>query len=321
MLLHDRLPPPSEPALDRVASMQAVLAHRILTTLPAAGDHISAVPRLTLFRRDGPCEPASALYEPSLSLVVQGRKQAILSGHEYAYDPHHFLLTSVDLPTMSHVIAGTPEQPFLSLMLKLDLEAVQEISAGIASQSWPANPTGSGMVIGPMTEELLEPIVRLAALADQPGDIAFMAPLITREITYRLLTAPVGGWLRSIAMLGTRCNRIAHVMSWLRENYARPVRVEDLAGMAGMGVSTFHHHFTGIARMSPLQFQKQIRLHEARRLLLIEPIDAATAALRVGYESATQFNREYRRLFGNPPIRDVTTLRIGGDQSMTASTT
>ena len=141
-----------------------------------------------------------------------------------------------------------------------------------------------------------------------------MGRLLMREITYRLLLSPAGAWLREIAMLGTRCNRIASVIAWLRENYARPVRVEELAEMATMGVSTLHHHFSGITRMSPLQFQKQIRLHEARRLLLVEPIDAATAALRVGYESATQFNREYRRLFGNPPIRDIAMIRTGADR-------
>jgi AraC-like DNA-binding protein len=305
-----------EPDPDPVGRLQAVLARRIEAHLPRAGDHVSAAPGLVLFRRDGPCEPASALYEPSLSLVIQGHKRAIVGDHEYDYDPRHFLLTSVDLPTMSHVIDGRPERPFLSLMLKLDLGVAQEIAADLASRGVAADVPGSGMMIAAVDEGLLEPVTRLVALIDRPQDVDFMAPLITREILYRLLVGPAGGWLRSIAMQGTRRNRIAHVITWLRQHYAEPVRVDQLAEMAAMSVSTFHHHFAGVTRMSPLQFQKQIRLHEARRLLVTEPIDASTAALRVGYESATQFNREYRRQFGSPPMRDVTALRTPALESL-----
>ncbi|MFN6980893.1 MAG: AraC family transcriptional regulator N-terminal domain-containing protein [Brevundimonas sp.] len=309
MSLLDRNRPMLEPDPDPVARLQAVLARCIEPRLPRAGDHVSAVPGLVLFRRDAPCEPALALYEPSLSLVVQGHKRAIIGNHEYDYDSRHFLLTSVNLPTMSHVIDGRPERPFLSLMLKLDLGVAQEIGADLANRSVAADASGSGMMIAAVDEGLLEPVMRLVGLIDRPEDVDFMAPLINREILYRLLVGPAGGWLRSIAMQGTRRNRIAHVITWLREHYAEPVRVDHLAAMAAMSVSTFHHHFAGVTRMSPLQFQKQIRLHEARRLLLTEPIDASTAALRVGYESATQFTREYRRQFGSPPMRDVTALR------------
>jgi AraC-like DNA-binding protein len=279
-----------------------------LRHLPQAGDHISAVPGLSFYRRDGFCEPVSAFYEPSLSLVVQGRKRVVLSEQPYEYDACRFVLTSVDLPTIAEVLDATEDRPFLSVMLKLDLTVAQEVGGEIDLHGVETS-AGSGMTIGTVTAGLLDAILRLAALADAPQDIPVMERLVLREITYRLLTGPAGGQLRQIAKQGTRCNRIAEVIAWLRENYAEPVRIETLAEMAAMGVSTLHHHFKFITRMSPLQYQKQIRLHEARRLLLTEPVDASTAAFRVGYETATQFNREYRRLFGNPPMRDIAGLR------------
>jgi AraC-like DNA-binding protein len=296
---------------DQLRHLREALARRITDRLSAEGERAPSVPGLMLFRRDHSCDAVSALYEPSLALVVQGRKRVTLGTQRIEYDPDHFLLTSVDLPTMSQVVEGTPARPFLSIMLKLDLPIAQEIAAEIDSQGLSAEGPRLPMALGAVTPDLLEPVVRLAALEDQPKDIPFMGGLLVREITYRLLLSPAGAWLREIAMLGTRCNRIAGAIAWLRENYARSIRIEELADIAAMGVSTLHHHFNAITHMSPLQFQKQIRLHEARRLLLVEPIDAATAALRVGYESATQFNREYRRLFGNPPIRDIATLRAG----------
>lgn len=299
---------------DRLARLRATLARRIADNLPRDGELSSPVPGLMLVRRNDPCDAVSALYEPSLALVAQGRKRVTLGSESMEYDPDHFLLTAVDLPTMSQVVEASPVRPFLSIMLKLDLSIAQEIAAEIDTLGLGADGVRVPMALGTVTPDLLEAVVRLAALADRPRDIPFVGKLLMREITYRLLLSPAGAWLREIAMLGTRCNRIAGVIAWLRENYTQPVRIEELAEMAAMGVSTLHHHFNGITRMSPLQFQKQIRLHEARRLLLVEPIDAATAALRVGYESATQFNREYRRLFGNPPVRDITMIRAGVDR-------
>ncbi|MGO4317950.1 AraC family transcriptional regulator N-terminal domain-containing protein [Agrobacterium sp. MCAB5] len=293
----------------RLNHLRSTLALRIGDVLPSDGEHVSPVPGLLLIRRDSPSDAVSALYEPSLALPVQGRKRVILGADWIEYDPDRFLLTSVDLPTMSHVIEASSVRPFLSIMLKLDLQIAQEVAATIDSHGLINDAVHIPMALGTVTADLLDAVIRLEALADRPGDIPFMGPLLMREVTYRLLLSPAGAWLREIAMLETRGNRIGRVIVWLRENHARSVRVEELAEMAAMGVSTFHHHFSGITRMSPLQFQKHIRLHEARRLLLTDRIDAATAALSVGYESATQFNREYRRLFGNPPIRDTSSLR------------
>ncbi|MGO4568010.1 AraC family transcriptional regulator N-terminal domain-containing protein [Rhizobium sp. 2YAF20] len=310
-MLLTTLPPhsPNDGDEYRLNHQRSTLALRISKVLPGDGEHVSPVSGLLLVRRDSPSEAVSALYEPSLALPVQGRKRVILGADRIEYDPDRFLLTSVDLPTMSQVIEASPGRPFLSIMLKLDLPIAQEVAADIDSHGLTNDAVRTPLALGAVTADLLDAVIRLEALADRPKDIPFMSPLLMREVTYRLLLSPAGAWLRGITMLGTRCNRIGGVIAWLRENHARSVRVEELAEMAAMGVSTFHHHFSGITRMSPLQFQKHIRLHEARRLLLTERIDAATAALLVGYESATQFNREYRRLFGNPPIRDTSSLR------------
>jgi AraC-like DNA-binding protein len=294
------------------ASLRERLRSHLLAHLPEAGDHISALPGLTLYRRDSPTEPASMLYEPSVGFVVQGRKRVILGSDAYEYDPAKFVLTTMDLPTISHVLEASSSRPCLSMMLKLDFAMVQAVGGEIDLQGIAAtNNAESGMTFGHMTTELLDAFVRLSALADKPQDMAIMAPLMQREITYRLLMGPSGGHLRRIARQDPRRDKILAAIAWLREHYAEAIRIEDLAERAAMGVSTLHHHFNAITHMSPLQYQKHIRLHEARRLLLTEGLDATSAAYRVGYESVTQFSREYRRLLGNPPIRDISLLRGG----------
>lgn len=310
MLLVDDQKRASEPHADdgRIVA-RARLADRMLHDLAGMDDHMSAVPGLSFYRRGGICTPVSAFYEPSLSLVVQGRKRVMLGAETYEYDACRFMLTSVDLPTIAQVLDGSEAHPFLSLVLKLDLATVQEVGAEIDLQGIPTSEAGSGMTIGMITASLLDAILRLAALADVPRDIPIMGRIVLREIIYHLLVGPAGGQLRQIATHGTQHNRIAEIITWLRAHYAEPVSIEALAEMAAMGVSTFYHHFNAITRMSPLQYQKQIRLHEARRLMLMDRLDASTTAFRVGYESVTQFSREYRRLFGNPPIRDISLLQ------------
>jgi AraC-like DNA-binding protein len=307
-LVHPMIGPDLIPD-DEDAVFDARLAERILDKLPQAGDHDTAIPGLSFYRRDSFCPPASTLYEPSLSLVVQGRKRVVLGAQTYEYGAGHFMLTSVNLPTIAQVLDGSESYPFLSILLKLDIATVKEVGAEVDLQGVRPGTVEAGMAVGIMTPDLLDAIVRLAAFSDTPHDIPIMGKLVLREVVYRLLMGSAGAHLRQIAMLGSQCGRIASVIAWLREHYAEPIRIEELAEMAAMGVSTLHHHFSGITRMSPLQYQKHIRLHEARRLMLTEALDASTAAFRVGYESGTQFSREYRRLFGNPPIRDVALLR------------
>ncbi len=284
------------------ASLRARLRSHLLAHLPEAGDHVSALPGLSLYRRDSPTEPASMLYPPSVGFVAQGRKRVVLGSDAYEYDAAQFVLTTMDMPTISQVLQASPARPCVSMMLKLDFALVQAVGGDIDLQGFAAAGNAeSGMAFGPMPTELLDAFVRLLALADKPRDMAIMAPLVLREITYRLLTGPSGGHLRRIARQDPRHDKILTAIAWLRGHYAKPIRIEALAEIAAMGVSTLHHHFSAITHMSPLQYQKHIRLHEARRLLLTERLDASAAAYRVGYESVTQFSREYRRLFGNPP--------------------
>lgn len=303
----------ADTADDRTSGLRATLVRHALDRLPSAGEYASAFPGLNLYRFDKPGEPQSALYQPSLSFVLQGGKRAILGGQTLDYNLDQYLLTAVDQPTFSHVVQASPEVPFLCLMLSLDLDVARSIVLE-TDVGRPAAPgSHPSMTIGRVTVDLLDVLLRVIALDGRPEDLRFMAPLLVREVTYRLLTGAAGAWLRQVAVRGTPDNRLTEVITWLRHHYAQSVRVEELAEMAAMAVSTFHHHFRALTRMSPHQYQKLIRLHEARKLLMLESVDAVTVAMRVGYESATQFNREYRRLFGNPPIRDVTGLREAAD--------
>jgi len=294
---------------DELAIGHSRLASRILKHLGRTGDHSSEVPGLSFYRRDSYCEPACVFYEPSLSLVIQGRKRVALGTETIEYDAGRFMLTSVELPTVSQVLDGSEAHPFLSMMLKLDLTTVREVGSEIDLHGIETGNAAAGMNVGLVTAKLMDAINRLAALEETPRDIPILGRLVFREIVYCVLVGPAGAQLRQIATQGSRCSRVGEVISWLREHYAEPIRIEALADMAGMGVSTLHHHFKAITRMSPLQYQKQIRLHEARHILLSGSLDAATVALRVGYESVTQFSREYKRLFGNPPIRDISRLQ------------
>lgn len=286
------------------------LAETILGLLGDREDLDAPELGLTLIKRTGPTAPTPYQYEPSLAMIVKGRKRVILGDSTYWYDESQFLLTAVNLPTITQVLEASPDDPYISIIWKLDLSAAKRLIAEIdAEEPSPGSAPGSAMAVGPATGPLYDALSRLIALLATPGDAPILGDLVQREMLYRVLTGSAGARLRQIVRIGTRSNRVARAVLWLRENYRSPLRVEDLARVSGMGVSTLHHHFRVMTSMSPLQFQKHLRLHEARRLLLAEEIDAGTAALQVGYESATQFNREYRRLFGAPPMRDVKSLR------------
>ncbi|WP_176083175.1 AraC family transcriptional regulator [Martelella sp. HB161492] len=292
------------------APARAVLADAIARSLGDKNDLVTSIPGLILTRRFHVGPPESFLYEPSLSLVVQGEKRVMLGDTTYRYDETRFLLTALNLPTIAQVLKAKPEQPYLAILLKLDLGAAKQMIANIDVAEPRTHAADPGMATGPATEPLFAAVRRLVELLDAPEDIPVLADLIQREILYRLLTSPVGFRLRQIVRLGTHGNRVARAIGWLNENYASPLRVEQLAEISAMGVSTLYHHFRMMTAMSPLQFQKHLRLHEARRLMLSDELDAGSAAFRVGYESATQFNREYRRLFGAPPVRHVRALRF-----------
>jgi len=275
----------------------------------------TAVPGLSLFRREEPTEPATGMYEPSICMVVQGAKRVILGDDTYVYDAQHYLITSVHLPTVVQVLEASREKPYLGLVLKLDPRELTQLMADSDLPPPRTHRSSRGMAIGKVTLPLLAAFQRLIDLLDEPADIPVLSPIIQREVIYRLFVGDQGARLRQIASAGSPSHQIARAIDWLKNNYAQPLRVDDLAGQAGMSSSTFHHHFRSMTALSPLQYQKRLRLQEARRLMLTERLDAATAAFRVGYESPSQFSREYNRLFGAPPLRDVTSLRqtaVGG---------
>jgi len=269
----------------------------------------SVIPALSLFREDEPTEPMSAVYEPSICMVVQGAKRVLLGNEAYVYNEHQYLITSVDLPTFFQVIEASQEKPLLGLKLTFE---IQEVSQLLIDRNFPhrrAQKSAHGMATSEITLQLLTAFQRLIDLLDEMHDIPILAPIIQKEIIYLLLVGEQGARLRQIASAGSQGQQVARAIVWLKNNFAQQLRIDDLASHARMSTSSFHNHFRSITALSPLQYQKHLRLHEARRLMLAESLDAATAAFHVGYESPSQFSREYNRLFGAPPLRDITNLR------------
>jgi AraC-like DNA-binding protein len=297
------------PAPVRASELRSELARRIAALIGASEKLTTAVPGLTLHRRTAPTAACSVTYEPSVVVIAQGRKQVDLGGNTFIYDSSRYLLTSVDLPVLARVVEATEHRPCLALSLKLQMPVVRELLSRDEIEVAEASPDSPGMATGETTVEFLSACCRLMDLLGNPRDIPFLSGLVEREIIYRVLRGPEGARLRAIATLGEQSHRTAKAIAWIRTNYSRPLRVEDLAQMAGMGVSTLHHHFRTLTALSPLQYQKQVRLQAARARMLMDGLDAASAAFEVGYESASQFNREYSRFFGQPPMRDIRALR------------
>jgi len=285
------------------------LAKRIARWTEQDELNITAVPSLSLFRRNEPTEPDTGMYEPSICLLAQGAKRIRLGDETFVYDPQHYLITSVHLPTVVQIIEASRDKPFLGLMLTFDLQEVARLMADSQLPPPRTLPSRRGMATGEVTLPLINAFQRLVDLLDTEQDIPILAPVIQREIIYRLLVGEQGARLRQIAAAGSQSQQIARTIEWMKENFAQPLRIDDLAARAGMSSSTFHHHFRSMTALSPLQYQKQLRLQEARRLMLTDRLDAAAAGFEVGYESPSQFSREYSRLFGAPPLRDVSRLR------------
>jgi AraC-like DNA-binding protein len=285
------------------------LVHRIAANTPSVGEHATAIHGLVLFRRTAPTECFRAVYEPSLNIFAQGQKRVTLGGTSYLCDGSTFLVSSIDVMAQSQVVKASNEEPLLSLLLRLELPIVREIVAGEELPDTQFPMQKAGFALGKSTAGLLGACCRLIELLDTPDEIPFLSRLIQREIAYRILRTPQGVRLRAIATTGDLSHRTSKAIAWLRSNYAKPLRMEELAEVARLGVSTLHHQFRALTSMSPLQYQKQLRLHAAKERMLTEGIDASTAAFEVGYESVSQFNREYGRLFGNPPMRDIKLMR------------
>lgn len=284
------------------------LVERIARAIREDGS-VEPLKGLHLHRRSSPTEWFHGVSDLAVCVIAQGSKEVLLGDNRYRYDPAHYLLTTVKLPIMSQVIEASQEQPYLSLRLELDPALVGSVLVEAGHLTSQSHADVRAINVSPLDASLLDAVVRLVRLLDSPTEARFLAPLITREIVYRLLMGEQGDRLRHIVVLGGYTYRIARAIERFRQDFDQPLRINDIARELGMSVSGFHHYFKAVTAMSPLQFQKQMRLQEARRLMLGEGLDAASAGYRVGYNDASHFNREYKKLFGVPPIRDVERLR------------
>lgn len=309
----------SKRELPAIQELRSELASRIAAHTPAIGENETAVPGLLLFRRTTPTPCYRGAYEPSLNVFAQGRKRVNLGGTSYQCKGGSFLLSSIDVPVESQIVEASEKVPLLSMLLRLEMPLVREVLSSEELPEMNSPSRGAGIAIGETTEGILGACIRLIDLQETPSDIPYLGRLIQREITYRLLRTPQGERLRSIATSGDLSNKTAKAISWLKANYAKPLHIEELAELSRLGVSTLHHQFRALTAMSPLQYQKQLRLHAARERMLLGGLDATSAAFEVGYESVSQFNREYRRLFGQPPMRDIKALRTGNESALSAA--
>jgi len=300
--------------VQRAQANQAELVERIARAMRDDGQ-IEPLKGLSLYRCSSPTRPVYGVSEPSFCVIAQGSKEIFVGEERYQYDPAHYLLTTVELPVVGQILEASKEQPYLSLRLQLDPALVGSV---LVEADLPS-PRGQGEVkamdVSSLDASLLDAVVRLVRLVDSSTDARVLVPLVTREIIYRLLVGAQGARLRHIAILGGDTHRIARAVDLLRKDFKEPLRMESIAQELGMSVSGLHHQFKAVTAMSPLQFQKRLRLQEARRLMLGEHLDAASAGYRVGYDDAAHFNREYKSLFGLPPVRDVERLRQAASTS------
>lgn len=267
---------------------------------------------LAMMRGSQPSIAMPTVYQPSVCIVVQGRKRALLGEEVFYYDPLNYLVVSVTLPVIGQVLDATPEHPYLCIRINLDVDEIGRMLLELKQR--PALPASAdrGLFVSRVSEPLLDAVLRLVRLLDTPADMPVLGPIALREIYYRLLTGELGHRLTDLAEGGGHTHRIARAIDWLKQHYAAPLRIEDLAGAVHMSSSALHHRFKAVSGMSPLQYQKQLRLHEARRLMFADGLECAAAGHRVGYESPSQFSREYRRLFGAPPRQEIAKLRESG---------
>jgi AraC-like DNA-binding protein len=305
--MNDKLSDPGSMA--RLLQDREELTARVERLATGEGVHDTAWPALSLFRANSTGVPTCALYEPGLGLALQGAKQILLGQQSFLHEPGSYMVTAVDMPVSAQVLRASDGEPCLCLTFRLDLQRIRELlpevqlARGVVASV-------PGLSISPLEGGLLDPLLRLVRLLESPRDLAVLGPLIERELLYRLLTGEQGTRLAQIATSGSQSHQVSRAIEWLRRHYDEPLRIDELAMRVNMSASSLHHHFRAITAMSPLQYQKQLRLHEARRLLLADQCDVATAAHRVGYESPSQFSREYSRHFGAPPLRDVARLRL-----------
>jgi AraC-like DNA-binding protein len=292
------------------AEAVSALAHAVGSFAQTDGDYTTAIPALTLHRRGAPTEPLHCIYSLGLGVIAQGAKQVMLGDEVINYSPGRSMLTTIDLPVVSHVTQASVRKPFLGLLLTLDPRQIVQMASELDLPQPSRERTFRPVSIERLDQVLLDALIRLVELLEEPALIPRLAPLIQQEITVRLLTGRYGPQLHHLVAVGSPSHQIAKAVAWLKQNFSHVLHVDDLAARTHMSPSTFRLHFRAITGMSPLQFQKQLRLQEARQLMLNQSLDAGNAAGRVGYESASQFSREYSRLFGAPPQRDIKRMRL-----------
>lgn len=274
------------------------------------GDHGTAVPALSLHRRSNPTEPLHCIYGMGVGVIIQGSKQVLLGGEIITYASGQSMLTTIDAPVIANVATASPREPFLGLFLALDFRVIMQAASELEMARRPRERAYRSISVEPSDPALLDALVRLVELLGEAAVVALLAPLIQQEIVIRLLAGPHGAHLRDLVAAGSPSQQIAKAVAWLKRHFKEPMEVDNLAAKAHMSPSTFRQHFRAITGTSPLQFQKQLRLQEARQLMLNGNVDAGNAGGMVGYESPSQFSREYSRLFGEPPQRDVRRMRL-----------
>lgn len=303
-----------DPILPPAAPTCRQLADLVSARIPTEGIHQTLIPGLELFRIDAPSGCVSTVYEPSLCIIAQGRKIVELGDREIVYGALSYMVSSVDLPVQGRVIDASAEQPYLAVKIRIDPAEVADLVLQLGDAKASGAPvdcpySACGLCIAEVDLGILDAMTRLVQCLDSPADARVLAPLIQREILYRALIGEMGSRMREFVSADSQSHRISRVISVLKNRFAEPLRVRELADDVNMSESALYHSFKQVTRMSPVQFQKKLRLHEARRLMLGEGLEAATASYRVGYESPSQFSREYSRMFGAPPRADVTKLR------------
>lgn len=288
---------------------QTELIDLVARFAPSDGMHTTAIGPLHLMRASAPTMRLPSVYDPGLCVVVQGRKQAMVGREVFRYDALNYLVISVTIPTVGQILEATPERPYLCVRLSLDPREIGSLMLDSAVGEAQTPVVERGLHVARVSDALLDVVLRLLRLLRTPRDVPVLAPLAVREIYYHVLMGELAPRLRELAVADSHAQRIAHAIDLLKRRFAEPVRINEVAEAAHMSASSLHHHFKAVTAMSPLQFQKQLRLHHARRLMLTEGIDAAAAGHRVGYESPSQFSREYRRLFGAPPKSEIQQVR------------
>ncbi len=294
------------------AAQRSEMADIVDRHCPGIGKQETPIADLVLFRGCATDKPTCAVVNSTFAMIAQGAKRVLVGEEAYEYDARHYMIAAVELPISSRITYASPDAPYLGMAINLDARKIAEICAEMPR---PPQKTvvDRGFGIGELSQEIQNAALRLLRLLDTPEDIPVLAPIIERELLYRLLTGSQGARLCQAATAGSHSHQIVRAIGWLKNNIDQPVTIEHLADLTNMSKSSLHHHFKALTSMTPVQYQKQLRLHEARRLMLSDDHDAASAAHRVGYESPSQFSREYRRLFGAPPARDVAHMRSSGD--------